>query len=83
MLTVVDTPKLQLMKSTSETTLGYVIAYVAPGAVSLGDLRRYSEEIRTWFGIAPEAETSVGGGFCSSSWQRHTDGNRSGRSLHF
>jgi hypothetical protein len=35
MLTVVDTPKLQLMKSTSETTLGYVIAYVAPGAVSL------------------------------------------------
>lgn len=42
-------------------SFGFAIAFIAPGAVVLWGISRFSADVREWFGIAAEAETSVGG----------------------
>jgi len=49
------------MTEITTRNFGLLIAYVLPGVVGLGGVARYSETVRSWFGVPPESAPTVGG----------------------
>jgi len=49
------------MTEVSTRNFGLLIAYVLPGVVGLAAVSRYSEAVRSWFGLPPASAPTVGG----------------------
>lgn len=55
--------KVQLVKESSVTNFGLLIAFLLPGFVALWGISHVSDPVRSWFGASPGEAPTVGGFF--------------------